>query len=194
MAISIYSTACDHEECGERLAIQKTKIDRYKKDFTSEELKQLEEAREEVSQKTVYYRHDNFIGIDEIVEKSIEIDKSLGAVVVDYYQGIQGNTHEKCLKLKELSRKLGCPVLVLSTVLESADKREEKRPIPEDLKDYGEIKDNFDKLIIVSQDPKMSLSNSKKIANLDVYSHTRNSHNHIHLVWDGSYCGYSESL
>lgn len=190
----LFSTEFDHKEWIERLAIQKTQLDRYKNDFSEIEKEALDSARSEIKNKSIYFRHNEDISVDEIIEKSVEINGKLGAIVIDYYQDIDGDVKNKCQKLKELSRKLECPILVINTVSDIVEERADKRPRPEDLKDYNSFKGFYDKLLIVSQDPKMTLSSSRRIANIDVYTQSQNSFNHLNLVWDGTYCGYSEAL
>jgi replicative DNA helicase len=192
--VSFFSTEFAHEEWVERLAIQRTQLDRYRSDLTEDEQLKLIEARDEIKKKSIYYRHSETISVDEIIEKTLEIKSSLSAVVIDYYQDICGDIKTKCNKLKELSRKLDCPVLVISTVTEDADTRDNMRPLPEDLRDFENIKDKYDKLLAVSQNPNLHLSESKKIANIDVYNRSKETISNINLVWDGTYCGYTDTL
>lgn len=194
LPICFYSTEFDHSEWAERLAIQKCEVDRYDKNLSVEKREELNRAREEILSKSIYFRHDREIGIEEVIENTLEVKKSLGAIVIDYYQDISGDAKTKCLKLKELASKVDCPVLVISTVKQEVDERENQTPRPEDLHDYSTIRENFDKLLIVSRDPKLELSKSRKIANINVYSNGHAKSKDISLVWDGSYCGYSETL
>ena len=114
--------------------------------------------------------------------------------MVDYLQDIDGAGELKCREFKELARDLDCPVIVISTVSEKADRRVNGMPQLNDVNEFELMKGHFDKLLLVSRDPKLSLSDSKKIARIDVYSDEIASPQKVNLVWDGSYCGYSESL
>lgn len=65
---------------------------------------------------------------------------------------------------------------------------------PSDVDDYETMKGNIDRLLIVSRDPKLIMSESKAIAKIDVYSDDLKNSDHINLIWDGSYCGYSDRI
>ena len=83
---------------------------------------------------------------------------------------------------------------MISSVRNDVDGRRDLTPLPKDLNDYVSIKGNFDKLLIVSRDPKLNISDSKKITKINVYTSDHKQSEHINLVWDSSYCGYSDSL
>lgn len=54
--------------------------------------------------------------------------------------------------------------------------------------------DHFDKLLIISCDPNLIISDTKKLAKINVYSNDLKKSEDLNLVWDDSYCGYSDSL
>lgn len=201
LPITFFSTEYDHREWTKRLAIQKYEsefgksIDRNNLDKMDSKSKvEYERLYECIQRKKINFRYDKDISIDEILEQTQKLKHSQGAIVIDYLQSIHGNSEDKCKKLKDLALKLDCPILVISTILPGADKRKERRPILEDLRDYSSMPAYVDKLLIVSSAEALPVNAGKKIANVEVYSDELQSSDLINLIWNGSYCGYSDKL
>jgi replicative DNA helicase len=193
LPICFFSTEICHEEWVGRLAAQKCEF-RFN-DNLSEELKvKLKNTEKHISKKSIYYRNNKDIEIDEIIKISLDVKQPLAAVVVDWLQDINGDIETKCRKLKLLASKINCPVIVISTVSNDVDQRENQTPQPFDVNDYETMRGNIDRLLIVSRDPKLIMSESKAIAKIDVYSDDLKKSEHINLIWDGSYCGYSDRI
>jgi len=178
--ICFFSTEYDHREWAKRIAIQKCEDDQGK----------IEDVVEEIKNKPIYYRHNKEISMDEIFSKVSELNTNLGAIVIDYFQDIRGDGTYKAKMIKELSTVARCPVLVISTV----NKKSAARPMAEDLVDHKVLREIYDKLLIVSRSGEVVLTDNKKIAHIDVYDSFGEESSSVHLVWDGSYCSYSDQL
>ncbi|MDO9182316.1 MAG: DnaB-like helicase C-terminal domain-containing protein [Bacteriovorax sp.] len=193
LPICFFSTEICHEEWVGRLASQKCEF-RFN-DNLSEDLKvKLKNTENEISKKSIYFKNNKNIEIDEIINISLDVKQPLAAVVVDWLQDINGDSETKCKKLKLLASKINCPVIVISTVSSDVDHRENIVPNPTDVNDYETMKGYFDRLLIVSRDPKLIVSESKAIAKIDVYSDDLKKADYVNLIWDGSYCGFSDRI
>ena len=101
----------------------------------------------ELSEANIFIDDTPAISVDEIREKSIRLknEKNIGLIVIDYLQLIKANNNEDIsISLKELSQKLDVPVIVTSQLTAEIDKREDKRPTIEDLKDSKTVADVSD--------------------------------------------------
>lgn len=84
---------------------------------------------------------------------------SLDLVIVDYLQLLVGHSsgsHSRndqvsamTNRLKQLAKDLNCPVLCLSQLSRECEKRQDKRPMPSDLRDSGAIEQDADLILFV---------------------------------------------
>ena len=81
-------------------------------------------------------------------------------VLIDYLQKIRGNPKlckreqigEAVVELKSLARDLNIPVVVLAQINREVEKRPNKRPYVSDLKEYGEIEQEADQIMLLYRD------------------------------------------
>lgn len=101
----------------------------------------------ELSEANIFIDDTPAISVETIKEKCIKLkkEKNIGLIVIDYLQLIKANNNEDIsISLKELSQKLDVPVIVTSQLTAEIDKREDKRPTIEDLKDSKTVADVSD--------------------------------------------------
>ena len=101
----------------------------------------------ELSEAKIYIDDTPAITVNEIKEKCIKLknEKNIGLVIIDYLQLLKSNNNEDVyISLKELSQELDVPVIITSQLTAEIDKREDKRPTIEDLKDSKTVADVSD--------------------------------------------------
>ena len=92
----------------------------------------------ELSEANIFIDDTPAISVDTIKEKSIKLknEKHIGLIVIDYLQLLKTNDNENVyVSLKKLSQELDVPVIITSQLTVEIDKREDKRPNLEDIKD-----------------------------------------------------------
>ncbi len=90
--------------------------------------------------------------------RRLQMEHGLGLIVIDYLQLVQPRTHSENLvqqvteisrSLKALSRELNVPVLALSQLSRSVDKREIKVPRLSDLRESGSLEQDSDVVLFI---------------------------------------------
>lgn len=96
----------------------------------------------ELSEANIFIDDTPAISVDTIKEKSIKLknEKNIGLIVIDYLQLIKTTDNENVyVSLKELSQELAVPVIITSQLTAEIDKREDKRPNLNDIKNIIEV-------------------------------------------------------
>ena len=188
--ICFFSTEIDHREWTKRLAAQECEFI-FDENLSVDLKEKLANTEKEISKKSIYFRNNKNIDIDEIVKMSLEVKRPLAAIVVDWLQDIRGDVETKCLKLKALATQKNCPVIVIGAVSKNTDKKE---LAPTDALDFEFMKESVDRLLIISRDSNSVVSESIAVAKIEVYSDLLQKPEKINLVWNGSYRGYSDRI
>ena len=117
------------------------------------EMMQLRQARADLFDMPIYLAAANPMTTHDIRTKCVKLANKapIDFIVVDYLQmiatpGINRVTEVGNLSrfLKGLAREMDCPVMALSSLNRSADKREDKRPVMSDLRESGDIESDAD--------------------------------------------------
>lgn len=123
----------------------------------SEDYRRLNEAMSQLADTNIYFHDGTATTASEIQAKCRRLStqgEGLGLVVIDYlqlidssgkYQGArQQEISEISRKLKTMALDLNVPVIALSQLSRSVEKREDKKPVLSDLRESGAIEQDAD--------------------------------------------------
>ena len=130
--------------------------------------------------------------------RKLKLEKGLGLVVIDYLQLVQGSgkrnssreqeISEISRSLKILAKELDVPVIALSQLSRSAEKRDDKRPMLSDLRESGAIEQDADIVMFLYRDGYYDeASEDGNIAEVILAKHRGGSTGTEKLLWMGNY-------
>jgi len=147
------------------------------------------------------------ITIDDLIRQArIENRKrSVDAIMVDYIQllrGTESRTRERYLeigeissKLKGLAQELSIPVIVLSQLSRAVEQRQNKRPLPSDLRESGSIEQDADIIMFLYRDEVYNPDTMDKgIAELIISKHRNGPLGLVRMGFEGPKMRFSEDL
>lgn len=129
--------------------------------LTNEEWRSVDNAAERLSATKINIDDTSNIRVSEIFSKcrKLKAEQGLSLVVIDYIQLISGNgknsdnrqqeVSDISRSLKALARELDVPVIALSQLSRSVEKREDKRPMLSDLRESGALEQDADLVILM---------------------------------------------
>ena len=157
-----------------------------------------------LSEAPIYIDDTAGISIMEIRAKcrKLKIEKDIGLVVIDYLQLIQGSGKKNASReqeiseisrsLKILAKELQIPVIALSQLSRSVEKRDDKRPMLSDLRESGAIEQDADQVIFLYRDDYYNEDSEKKnVAEVILAKHRGGSTGTIDLAWLPSYTKFA---
>ena len=151
----------------------------------------------------IYIDDNSAITVGEIAAKcrKLKMEKGLDLVVIDYLQlmtsGVRaGNRQEEVSNisrtLKVLANDLGIPVIALSQLNRSVEKRESKEPVLSDLRESGSIEQDADIVIFLYRegyyDENCEEPNKTKIK---FEKHRNGEVGYEYLSWLGEYVKFA---
>ncbi len=128
------------------------------------DLEKLQIATEKLGGAPIYIDDQAGLSLSQLSARAIRAKKEWGikAIMIDYMQlmtvsrHLQNNRNEGIGEisrgLKQLGKQLELPIIVLSQLSRELEKRNNKRPIPADLRDSGSIEQDADVIMFVYRD------------------------------------------
>ena len=123
--------------------------------------------------------------------------KNLGLVIIDYLQLMSSpNKHtsrvtevsEITRQLKLMAKELNVPVIALSQLSRSSEKREDKRPMLSDLRESGSIEQDADIILFLHRDAYYNKETADQtMAECIVAKNRHGSTGTVNLAWIGEY-------
>lgn len=157
-----------------------------------------------LSEAPIYIDDTAGISIMEIRAKcrKLKLEKDIGLIVIDYLQLIQGSGNKNSSReqeiseisrsLKILAKELNIPVIALSQLSRSVEKRDDKRPMLSDLRESGAIEQDADIVIFLYRDDYYNPDSEKKnVAEVILAKHRGGSTGTVDLAWLPSYTKFA---
>ncbi len=130
--------------------------------------------------------------------RKLKLEKDIGLVVIDYLQLVSGSGKRNASReqeiseisrsLKILAKELNIPVIALSQLSRSAEKREDKRPMLSDLRESGAIEQDADLVFFLYRDDYYNAdSEDKNVAEVIIAKHRGGSTGTVKLSWLPNY-------
>ena len=130
--------------------------------------------------------------------RKLKLEQDIGLVVIDYLQLVSGSGKRNASReqeiseisrsLKILAKELNIPVIALSQLSRSAEKRDDKRPMLSDLRESGAIEQDADIVFFLYRDDYYNPdSEEKNVAEVIIAKHRGGSTGTVKLKWLPSY-------
>ena len=205
--VAIFNLEMSKEQVGNRILCCEALVDSNKVrtgQLEDDDWVKLASTLTRLSEAPIYIDDTAGISIMEIRAKcrKLKIEKDIGLVVIDYLQLIQGSGKKNASReqeiseisrsLKILAKELQIPVIALSQLSRSVEKRDDKRPMLSDLRESGAIEQDADQVIFLYRDDYYNEDSVKKnVAEVILAKHRGGSTGTIDLAWLPSYTKFA---
>lgn len=162
-AVAIFSLEMPAEQVAIRILAAKSKVEISKirtGNLTNDDWSRLNEASQELKGQNFFIDDTPGLRITDLYAKARKLaaEQNLYMIVVDYIQLIQTNgkstsrqeeVAEISRKLKALARELNVPLIALSQLSRTVEKRDDKRPMMSDLRESGSLEQDADLVLFL---------------------------------------------
>ncbi|MBR1383288.1 MAG: replicative DNA helicase, partial [Ruminococcus sp.] len=165
-------------------------------EMKGEDWDNIAEAADVLSQLPIYLDDGAGITVPQMKAKLRRM-RNLGLVVIDYIQLMESpNKHssrvnevsEITRQLKLMAKELNVPIIALSQLSRSSEKREDKRPMLSDLRESGSIEQDADIIMFLYRDAYYSDSKEdQSVAECIVAKNRHGETRTVKLSWIGEY-------
>ncbi len=199
----IFNLEMSKEQVANRILCSEALVDSNKVrtgKLDDEDWMKIATATSSLSEAPIYIDDTPGITVMEIRAKcrKLKLEKDIGLVVIDYLQLVSGSgkrnsTREQEISeisrsLKILAKELDIPVIALSQLSRSAEKRDDKRPMLSDLRESGAIEQDADLVIFLYRDDYYNPdSEEKNVAEVIIAKHRGGSTGTVKLSWLPNY-------
>ncbi len=205
--VAIFNLEMSKDQVGNRILCSEALVDSNKVrtgQLDDDDWVKLASTLTRLSEAPIYIDDTAGISIMEIRAKcrKLKIEKDIGLIVIDYLQLIQGSGKKNASReqeiseisrsLKILAKELQVPVIALSQLSRSVEKRDDKRPMLSDLRESGAIEQDADQVIFLYRDDYYNEDSEKKnVAEVILAKHRGGSTGTIDLAWLPSYTKFA---
>lgn len=203
-AVAIFNLEMPAEQLVNRIISAQGGIDAYKLQtgqMQERDWKRYNEAMNALAETNLYIEDNSGVTVAEIKAKCrrlANMPKGLGLVVIDYLQLVttgnrrvesrQVEVSEISRSLKTMALELGVPVIALSQLSRSAEKRESNMPMLADLRESGSIEQDADMVLFINRkdyyEPKKDQKEKIVPAELVIAKHRKGSLGTIDLLFE----------
>lgn len=201
--VAIFSLEMSKEQMVNRMLCSEAMVDSNKVrtgKLEEEDWAKLAGAIGPLSDSGIFIDDTPGISVMEIRAKcrKLKLEKSIGLVVIDYLQLVQGSNKragsreqeisEISRSLKILAKEINVPVIALSQLSRAVEQRPDHRPMLSDLRESGAIEQDADIVMFLYRDDYYNQESEKKdIAEVIIAKHRGGSLGTVDLLWMGNY-------
>ena len=205
--VVIFNLEMSKEQVGNRILCSEALVDSNKirtGQLEDEDWMKLAQTLGKMSDAPIYIDDTPGISAMEIRAKcrKLKIEKNIGLIVIDYLQLISGSGKKNTSReqeiseisrsLKILAKELNVPVIALSQLSRTAEKRDDKRPMLSDLRESGAIEQDADIVMFLYRDDYYNPDSEKKnVAEVILAKHRGGSTGTVELAWLPSYTKFA---
>ena len=203
----IFNLEMSKEQVGNRILCSEALVDSNKirtGQIEDEDWMKLAQTLGRISDAPIYIDDTPGISAMEIRAKcrKLKLEKNIGLIVIDYLQLISGSGKKNASReqeiseisrsLKILAKELNVPVIALSQLSRTAEKRDDKRPMLSDLRESGAIEQDADIVMFLYRDDYYNPDTEKKnVAEVILAKHRGGSTGTVELAWLPSYTKFA---
>ena len=203
----IFNLEMSKEQVGNRILCSEALVDSNKirtGQIEDEDWMKLAQTLGRISDAPIYIDDTPGISAMEIRAKcrKLKLEKNIGLIVIDYLQLISGSGKKNTSReqeiseisrsLKILAKELNVPVIALSQLSRTAEKRDDKRPMLSDLRESGAIEQDADIVMFLYRDDYYNPDTEKKnVAEVILAKHRGGSTGTVELAWLPSYTKFA---
>ena len=203
----IFNLEMSKEQIGNRILCSEALVDSNKirtGQIEDEDWMKLAQTLGRISDAPIYIDDTPGISVMEIRAKcrKLKLEKNIGLIVIDYLQLISGSGKKNTSReqeiseisrsLKILAKELNVPVIALSQLSRTAEKRDDKRPMLSDLRESGAIEQDADIVMFLYRDDYYNPDTEKKnVAEVILAKHRGGSTGTVELAWLPSYTKFA---
>lgn len=212
-AIAIFNLEMSVDMLVNRMIASIGRIDSYKLQtgtMQEKDWQRYNEAVSEFSNSRVFFETDTGVTISEIRAKCRRLastNEGLGLVVIDYLQLVNSGSkrvESRQVEVSEISRalktmalELGVPVIALSQLSRTAEKREDNQPMLADLRESGSLEQDADIVMFINRKDYYEKKDQNETivpAELIIAKHRKGSLGTIDLLFEKSIGSFKSVL
>lgn len=209
MAVAIFSLEMSKEQLVNRLFALEGGIDAQKirtGELSADDWERLMESSGVIGRSRLMIDDTPGITIQAMRSKcrKMKLEQGLDLVIIDYLQLMEsiGRVESQQQKisdisrsLKGLARELNVPVIALSQLNRSLEKRDDKRPIMSDLRDSGAIEQDADVVMFIYRDEyyNKDSSEAKNVAEIIIAKQRNGPVGTVKLTWLPQYTRFANA-
>ncbi|MBQ2661975.1 MAG: replicative DNA helicase [Clostridia bacterium] len=203
--VVIFSLEMSRDQLAMRMLSSEANLDMQKVklgETTDDDILRASEALDPLTSASVYIDDTAGAGVAEIRSKCRRLKSRVGLdlVVIDYLQLMQtsGKTDNRVQEISEMTRalkimarELNVPIILLSQLSRSSDKREGKKPMMSDLRESGAIEQDADVIILLHR-PAVYNPDLDNTTEVIVAKHRNGPVDTVELMWVPQYAKFAD--
>ena len=203
-AVYIFTLELLSNHVYDRLLISGSEVDSYtyrEKLFSATEAERVEQAKIKLSNMNLIIDDDTISLTVSQIEERLENHDNIGMIVIDYFQLLLPDQRtidreQECCeiarKLKEISRRVGIPIIFTSHLPRSVEYRKDKRPLLIDLKGAGVPEQYVDTACLIYREGYYDIDSENDAADIIVAKNQYGSCDVLSFEWQGKFMKYIE--